>query len=151
METNLDLLRVGDANVPKGPTQTSTLRLLSVVLAIAVIVAIGARLNHSDAAAEVGAVAYCVTTDGSPASAGLRTGLYTVGDDQLSRYSAGVTDHNGCGVFNFVPVDTLFFVSAWSADGQQMGNGAWFESDAMTIAPTVQLDTPGFYNRLALH
>jgi hypothetical protein len=151
METNLDLLRV-DAKPPRGLSQTNTLYFSTVLLVIAIVMAFGVRLNHSDAAASTaGAVAYCVTTDDSPAQAGLTTGLYTVGADQLSRYSVGVTDHNGCGVFNYVPVDTLFFVSAWSVDGQQVGNGAWFESDAMTIAPTVQLDTPGFYNRLAFH
>jgi hypothetical protein len=151
METNLDLLRTVETKTPKGSNQVSTLRLFAAVLAIAALVAFGMRHENSNAAATVGSVAYCVTTDGSAADAGLQTGLYTFGANQLSRYSAGETDHNGCGVFNFVPVGQLFFVSAWSDDGTQIGNSSWFESDAMTIAPTVQLDTPGFYNRLALH
>jgi hypothetical protein len=50
-----------------------------------------------------------------------------------------------------VPIGQIFFVSVWSDDGTQVGNSQWFQADAMTIAPTVQLDTPGFYNRLALH
>ena len=151
METNLDLLRTVDTKPPKESSQGSTLRLFAAVLAIAAMVAFGMRLNDSHAAATVGSVAYCVTTDGSPASAGLETGLYTFGASQLSRYTAGATDHNGCGVFNYVPIGQIFFISAWSDDGAQIGNSEWFEVDAMTIAPTVQLDTPGFYNRLALH
>src|SRR5215218_10174487 len=112
METNLDLLRTVDAKAPKGTHQVSTLRLFAAVVAIAAMVAFGMRLNHSNAAATVGAVAYCVTTDDSPAGAGLETGLYTFGANQLSRYTAGVTDHNGCGVFNYVPIGQVFFVSA---------------------------------------
>lgn len=156
METNLDLLRTVDTEPRNGTGQVSTIRLFAVVLAIAALVAFGMRIGGSNAAATntvatVGAVAYCVTMDGSPASAGLETGLYTFGASQLSRYAGGATDHNGCGVFNFVPVGQIFFISAWSDDGTQVGNSSWFEADAMTIAPTVQLDTPGFYNRLALH
>jgi hypothetical protein len=151
METNLDLLRTVEPKVPNGTNTASTLRLFAAVLAIAAMVAFGMRLNDSHAAATVGSVAYCVTTDGSPASAGLKTGLYTFDTNQLSRYSGGVTDHNGCGVYNFVPIGQIFFVRVWSDDGTQVGNSQWFQADAMTIAPTVQLDTPGFYNRLALH
>ena len=156
METNLDLLRTVQTNPRNGPEQVSTVRLFAVVMAIAALVAFGMRLEGSNTAsakavATVGAVAYCVTVDGSPADAGLETGLYTFGANQLSRYAAGTTDYNGCGVFNYVPVGQIFFVSAWSDDGTQVGNSSWFEADAMTIAPTVQLDTPGFYNRLAFH
>lgn len=151
METNLDLLRTVDTKPPKAPSQGSTLRLFAVALAIVAMAAFGMRLNDSNAAATVGAVAYCVTTDDSPASAGLQTGLYTFGSSQLNRYAAGATDHNGCGVFNYVPIGQIFFISAWSDDGTQVGNSQWFEVDAMTVAPTVQLDTPGFYNRLAFH
>lgn len=151
METNLDLLRTVDTRSPGGPGRVSTLRLITIVLAIAALVAFGVRHEDSNAAATVGAVAYCVTSDGSAADAGLKTGLYTYTANQLSRYSAGVTDHNGCGVFNFVPIGQIFFVSAWSDDGNQVGNSPWFQADAMTVAPTVQLDTPGFYNLLALH
>lgn len=151
MKTNLDLLRAVDVDPSREVPPVSKLRLFTVVLAIAALVAFGVRHEHSNAAATVGAVAYCVTTDESPTGAGLQTGLYTFGANQLSRYASGVTDHNGCGVFNFVPIGQNFFVSAWSDDGSQIGNSRWFQTDAMTIAPTVQLDTPGFYNRLALH
>lgn len=151
METNLDLLHAVERKSPQGAASVSNLRLVAVVLSLAALVVFGMRFEHSDAAVTVGAVAYCVTTDGSPADEGLQTGLYTFGNSQLSRYSAGATDHNGCGVFNYVPIGQVFFVSVWSDDGTQVGNSSWFESGAMTIAPTVQLDTPGFYNRLALH
>jgi hypothetical protein len=151
METNLDLLRTVDTNPRKETSRVGTLLLFAGAMAMVAAVMLGMRLNHSNAAATVGSVAYCVTTDGSPANAGLQTGLYTFGSSQLSRYTAGVTDHNGCGVFNYVPVGQVFFISAWSEDGSQLGNSSWFETDAMTVAPTVRLDTPGFYNRLALH
>jgi hypothetical protein len=151
METNLDLLHAVDGKAPPARRSVSTVRLVAAVLAIAAMLSFGMRLNHSNASATVGAVAYCVTVDGSPADAGLNTALYTTGGQQLQLYSAGTTDAHGCGVFNYVPVGTLFFVTVWSAGGDQVGNSAWFESDAMTVAPTVQLDTPGFYNRLALH
>jgi hypothetical protein len=150
MEANFDLLR----NVDTGQPRVSFARLSVVVLAIAALLAVGLRLETSNAAnasVGVGSVAYCVTMEGQPADAGLKAGLYSVGDNQLSRYASGATDHNGCGVFNYVPVGENFFVSVWSSDGTEVGNSAWFEADAMTIAPTVQLDTPGFFNRLALH
>ena len=121
METNLDLLRTVNPKAPQGTSSVSTLRLFTVVLAIAALVAFGVRYESSNAAVTVGAVAYCVTSDGSPADAGLQTGLYTFGDNQLNSYASGVTDHNGCGVFNFVPVGQIFFISAWSDDGAQVG------------------------------
>lgn len=154
METNLDLLRTVDTSLPSGQPRMSLARLSVVVLAIAALLSFGLRFDSTNAASAstgVGSVAYCVTMDGSPADSGLETGLYTFGDSQLSRYAGGATDHNGCGVFNYVPVGEIFFVSVWSSDGTQVGNSDWFEADAMTIAPTILLDTPGFFNRLALH
>jgi hypothetical protein len=135
-----------------GPSRLgAALRVLGVALALTVLVAVGMRAPHAHAAAAVGAIGYCVTTDGSPADAGLRSGLYTLGDGQLVEYASGTTSASGCGVFNYVPMGEIYFISVWSEDERQAGNSSWFEVDAMTIAPTIQLDTPGFYNRLALH
>jgi hypothetical protein len=154
MKANRDLVQPVVPRPSGAAPQASLLRLIALAVAISALAAFSARLDHSsaaNAAGQAGSVAYCVTMDGSPANAGLKTGLYTAGTDQLSRYAAGATDYNGCGVFNFVPVGQVFFISAWASDGEQVGNSVWFEAGAMTVAPTVQLDTPGFYNRLALH
>lgn len=152
METNLDLLRTIDTGAPAPQRPFRTLHLAIALLIVAAALAFTMRPVHqSSASANIGAVAYCVTSDGSPAQSGLHTALYTAGTTGLELYDAGSTDHNGCGVFNYVPVDEIFFVTAWSSDGVQVGNSSWFESGAMVVAPTVQLDTPGFYNRLALH
>lgn len=148
--------RHGSAGAPVRWWQppADAVRWFGVALAVAVLAAASMVLPQASSAnstATIGAVAYCVTTDGSPADAGLHAALYTLGSDELLAYATGTTDANGCGVFNYVPVDTLFFMVVWSADGQRVGNGDWFESGAMTIAPTVELDTPGFFGRLALH
>jgi hypothetical protein len=137
------------------PTASSrlgaALRVLGVALALTVLVTAGMRAPHANAMIGVGAVSYCVTTDQSPADAGLRTGLYTVGSDELYEYASGTTDVNGCGVFNYVTAGDIYFISVWSEDQQLVANSSWFETDAMTVAPPISLDTPGYYNRLALH
>lgn len=117
------------------------LRLFVSVLAIAAILACGVRRPTPSAAADIGAVAYCVTDNGS-AAAGMHTALYTLGEAELDLYATGTTDRGGCGVFNYVPVDQSFFITAWSEDGRRAGNSSWFSSDAMIVAPTVELYSP---------
>jgi hypothetical protein len=135
MKSNLDL--VDGARVSRD--RMRAVRLVAAVLVFVAIVAFGSRHPAPSAASNVGSVAYCVTSDGAPAASGLHTALYTVGDTQLELYTTGLTGYHGCGVFNYVPVDEVFFVSAWSEDGAQVGNSNWFQADAMTVAPAIAL------------
>lgn len=116
-----------------------SLRLALTVLAIAAAMIFGARKLHPSAAANIGSVAYCVTSEGAPAVAGLNAALYTVDEGQLALYDSGNTDHNGCGVFNYVPVGQPAYIVTWSDDGLQAGNSSWFRSDAMVVAPVIEL------------
>lgn len=143
METNLDLLRTVDRDAPSSPGPIRGVYWLCAMLVVAGAVAIGVRMGGNPGiAANTGTVAYCVTADGAPAQAGLRTGLYTADAYGLTQIKRSVTASNGCGTFAGVSLDTLVFVSAWSADGSRVGNSAWFQPGPDAAVPVVALDTP---------
>lgn len=140
MESSLDRSRSGETGSPRRRSPRGAIRLFGTVLAIMAMVAFGSRQLHPSAAASIGAVAYCVTSDGAPAGAGLHTALYTTGDVTLQLYDTGRTDFSGCGVFNYVPAGQSFFVAAWSDDGERAGISTWFRSDAMVVVPPFELN-----------
>lgn len=123
----------------------------AVLLVVGAMVMIGLRWGGSEIAADTDTVTFCVTEHGSPAEPMLRTALSSSDESGSNHVANGVTAHNGCGEFGFVPTGRVYVISVWSADGKQVGKSARFMVESTMNLPTIRIDEPGVPVRLALH